>query len=223
MSADPKSGKRARPPREGRERELDLHGKRLKAFFADAPAGLAIIDAQFRYREINEKLARTHGGSVAENLGKTVSQVLPELAPTIEPVLRRVLTTGRPALNFETSGRTPSQPGVVRHWVASYFPLEGPDGTPDSVGTIVVEVTERKREEGVIRALLRIAEKLTSTLDVDALMDSLVVEAIALVQGEGGCGGLRGPDGLVCRKYFRAGQAVPWEYTFLSDTGCPDG
>ena len=63
------------------ERELALREQQLKSFFTSAPAGLAIIDAQLRYREINETLARTHGGSVEDNLGKSVSELLPELAP----------------------------------------------------------------------------------------------------------------------------------------------
>lgn len=221
MKSGPKGGRHVRPSIANPDRELTLDEKRLKAFFTAAPAGLAIIDAQLRYREINETLARTHGGSVEGSLGKTVSNVLPELAPTIEPILRRVLTTGHPALNFETSGKTPSQPGVIRHWVASYFPLEGADGKPDSVGAIVVEITDHKREESTIGALLRIAEKLASTQDPDALMDFLVIEAIALMQAEGGCGGLRGPEGLVCHKYFREGRAVPWEYTFPPGHGLP--
>lgn len=221
MSSGPKGGRHVRPSIANPDRELALHEKRLKAFFTAAPAGLAIVDARLRYREINETLARTHGVSVEDHLGKTVGDVLSELAPTIEPILRRVLTTGHPVLNFEISGKTPSQPGVIRHWVASYFPLEGTEGKPDSVGVIVVEITDQKRDQNTIHALLRIAEKLASILDPDALMDSLITEAIALIQAEGGCGGLRSPDGMVCHKYFREGRAVPWEYTFPPGHGLP--
>lgn len=203
------------------ESELALNEERFKSFFASAPAGLAIIDAGLRCRTINKALARTHGVSASDNLGKSVSELLPELASTIEPVLHRVLTTGQPALSFEASGKTPSRLGVTRHWLASCFPLEGPNGMPDSVGAIVVEISELKRIEEAQQALLRVAEKLNSTLDVDKLLDSLVIEAIRLVQAEGGCAGIRGPEGMVCHKYFRHGVAVPWEYAFPPGHGLP--
>jgi PAS domain S-box-containing protein len=144
--------------RKALEQELALREKALKSFFTAAPAGLAIMDGQLRFHHINETLAEMHGLPLEKHLGKTVIEVLPNLAPLIEPILRRVLATGEPALNFEASGETPSQPGVVRHWVASYFPVDEKHGKPDSVGAIVVEVTERKRAEEVAKKQARLLD-----------------------------------------------------------------
>lgn len=138
---------------ESRTLRHELAHGHLKSFFASAPAGLAILDSDLRYLQLNETLARTHGRPVEENLGKSIREVLPKLAPVIEPIALRVLATGEPALNFEASGETPARPGVLRHWRASYFPILGLDGRPAAIGVIVVEVTEQKRAEEEIRRL----------------------------------------------------------------------
>src|SRR5712692_2022751 len=120
---------------------------RLDAFFTAAPAGLAILDRELRYVQLNDTLAQMNGRSVAEHLGRSVREVLPELAPSLEPILQRILRLGEPALNIEVSGETPAQPGVTRYWMASYFPLPGARGTPEGIGAIVLEDTARRRAE----------------------------------------------------------------------------
>ena len=124
---------------------------RLKAFFASSPAGLAILDTKLRYLVVNETLARVNGRSVEEHIGKTVREVLPAFAPVGEPVLERVLATGEPVLNVELSGETPAQPGVIRHWVASYFPIFDHGGKPVAIGGTVVEITKRKQLEQALQ------------------------------------------------------------------------
>lgn len=146
------------------EQELASRERALESFFTSAPAGLAIMDSRLRFLHISETLAQWHGLSVEEHLGKTVREVLPKFAPVIEPILRRVLTTGEPALNFEASGETPAQPGVLRYWIASYFPVAKKLG--DGVGAIVVEVSERKLVEEKFRRLVE------SILDALVMIDS---------------------------------------------------
>src|SRR6266576_3215264 len=118
----------------------------LDCFFTAAPAGLAILDRELCYRQLNETLALMNGRSVAEHLGKPVREVLPAIAPTLEPLLGRILETGEPALNVEVTGETPAQPGIIRYWRASYFPLAS-----DGIGAIVVEDTARRHAERALR------------------------------------------------------------------------
>src|SRR2546430_15456184 len=86
-----------------------------------------------------------NGPSVAEHLGKSVREVLPELALRLEPMLQRILATGEPALNIEVTGETPAQPGVTRYWMAYYFSLPGTSSELQRIGAIVVEETGRRR------------------------------------------------------------------------------
>ncbi|MDP3911501.1 MAG: PAS domain-containing protein, partial [Gemmatimonadales bacterium] len=117
------------------------------AFFTAAPAGLAILDRELRYVQLNETLAAMNGLSVQEHLGSPVREVLPALAPVVEPILQQILATGEPALNIEVSGESLAQTGATRHWLASYFPLPGRGGRPAGIGAIVVEDTGRRRAE----------------------------------------------------------------------------
>src|SRR2546428_9742430 len=95
----------------------------LAAFFPAAPAGLAILDRELRYVQLNETLALMNGPPVADHLGRSVREVLPAIATTLEPMLQGILDTGEPVLNIELSGETPAQPGVTRYWRAAYFSL----------------------------------------------------------------------------------------------------
>lgn len=133
--------------RKALERELVLRQTRFDAFFTAAPASMFIFDEQLRFVQVNEKLAETTGVSVAEHLGKTVREVIPEMIDTLQPMLQQVLVTNQPFLNVEVSGTTVNEPGVLRDWLASYFPLPGPDGKPIGVGGVAIEITDRKKAE----------------------------------------------------------------------------
>ena len=123
------------------------HERQLTSFFTGATAGLAILDRRLRYVHVNDTLAKSNGVPVQEHLGRTVHEILPQLAPIVAPYLQRVLGEGERVLNVEFSGETPSEPGIERYWIASYFPIAGPDGGIEGIGAIVVEITERKRAE----------------------------------------------------------------------------
>src|SRR2546421_1831197 len=132
------------PPHPPRDMPASRTGDlRLDAFFTTAPAGLAILDRELRYVQLNETLALMNGRPVADHVGKSVREVLPAIAATLEPLLQRILDTGEPVLNIELSGETPAQPGVTRYWRAPYFPLpaRGPRGEngPRGIRTVGVE------------------------------------------------------------------------------------
>ena len=131
--------------RKNLERELALRQARFDAFFAAAPASMFIFDDHLRFVQVNEKMAETTGPSVAEHLGKTVREVVPEMVHTLEPMLQQILATNQPFLNIEVSGTNVNQPGAIRDWLASYFPLPGEDGKPIGVGGVAVEITDRKQ------------------------------------------------------------------------------
>ena len=133
------------------ESELALREQRLNSFFQNATAGLCILDPDLRYVQINEMLAKVNGYPVEQHIGRTLGEMLPELAPTLEPLLRRILATGESILNHEVSGETPGEPGVIRDWIVSYFPILGAGRRPAGIGSVVVEITDQKRAEQSLR------------------------------------------------------------------------
>jgi two-component system sensor histidine kinase/response regulator len=149
------------------QEQVALRERQLNSFFRGATAGLALLDKDMRYVQINGTLAEINGIPIERHLGRTVREVVPRLAPALEPVFRRVLTSGEPVLNFEVTGETPSQPGIPRHWILSYFPIAGADGISNAVGAIVVEITVQRRAELRIQHL---NEVLRAVRDVGELI-----------------------------------------------------
>ncbi|MDY7012031.1 MAG: PAS domain-containing protein [Cyanobacteriota bacterium] len=125
----------------------------FNAFFQGASVGLVILDPQLRYLQINTALAEIDGVPLEEYQGKTIEDILPDLASTLIPLYRQVLETKEPISKTSLSGETPKQPGVVRYWEASYFPLFGEDENdqPLGVGGVVVEMSDRVRAEEALR------------------------------------------------------------------------
>jgi PAS domain S-box-containing protein len=127
----------------------------VEAIYATAPVGLCFVDTDFRYLSINERLAEIDGKSVEEHLERTVREVMPELADMVEPILRNVIETGEPTLNTERSVATAHEPGVIRHFIASYYPIKNGGGRVLGVNVVVMEITERKKIEEELERLLR--------------------------------------------------------------------
>jgi PAS domain S-box-containing protein len=125
--------------------------EQLEQIYRTAPVGLCLVDRDLRYRFINERLAAINGLPVADHLGRTVGEVIPEIAPAIVPVYRRVLETAVPVLAVEITGKTPADPLSERSWIVSYYPVKSEDGEVVAVNTVVQDITSRKRMEQALR------------------------------------------------------------------------
>ena len=58
----------------------------LEILYRTAPVGLCLLDTDLRFVSINERLAKINGLSVAEHIGHTLREVVPEIADTVEPI-----------------------------------------------------------------------------------------------------------------------------------------
>lgn len=82
----------------------------------DAPIGLCDLDTDLRYVHVNKWLARINGLPVEAHLGKTIGEVLPDVAAGVEPQLREVITTGQPVVAGAVRAETSAHPGVKRDY-----------------------------------------------------------------------------------------------------------
>jgi PAS domain S-box-containing protein len=124
----------------------------LAAIYNDAPIGLAVIGTDFRYQRINARLAEMNGVPVEAHLGRTMREVVPELADIAEALVRQVAETGKPVVNHEMEGATAAEPGVTRSFTEHWTPIFGPDGRVVAVNIVVEEITARKRAEERLRS-----------------------------------------------------------------------
>ncbi|HYT26803.1 MAG TPA: PAS domain-containing protein, partial [Actinomycetota bacterium] len=117
----------------------------LDAWFATAPAGIAVLDTELRIVRANEALAEAAGRPVRALVGRTLPAAVPGLPTEVPAVLHRVLATGEPVVDHEL--RVDAGGGRGRHWLASFHPVRGDDGPVLGIGVIVQEITERKLAE----------------------------------------------------------------------------
>jgi PAS domain S-box-containing protein len=121
----------------------------LELIYQQVPAGLAFLDQQLRYVKINERLAKLHACPVPEHIGRTLREVLPEQADAFEHLLLYAMETGEPLENLEFHCDMPDQPGVIRDWLASYYPVH--TTKMRGVNVVMMEITDRKRAEAALR------------------------------------------------------------------------
>jgi PAS domain S-box-containing protein len=150
----------------------------LDAILTSAPTAIGIWDRDLRFVRVNDALARLNNLPAEEHIGKTLWEVIPDMAPVLEPVYRSVVETGEPIVRHEAStdlGAT--RLGDDRHWLSSYFPVKTPDGAILGVGAVIMEITERKMAEEMAAARARqqadvaeLGQLALAGADVEALM-----------------------------------------------------
>jgi diguanylate cyclase (GGDEF)-like protein/PAS domain S-box-containing protein len=135
----------------------------LDAFFEHAAAGFAFLDRDLRHVRVNEPLAEMLGIPADELRGKTVRQIAPHLADTLEPLLRRVLESGKPLEGIELASRDGQ-----RHYLVSYYAIDGAEDTL-GLGETVVEVTRLKDVERRLEETNRSLQVLATTDELTQL------------------------------------------------------
>ncbi len=132
-----------------RAAEVSAHAAlaELQAIYDSAPVGLCVLDTEMRWVRINSAMAGMNGFPVTAHIGRTLRELLPEIAGSIEAMARRVIEAGEALLGQEIVGQTPAQPGVTRVWQTNWTPLGGAAGRPTAVNVVVQEVTEKRATE----------------------------------------------------------------------------
>ncbi|MER3553376.1 MAG: hypothetical protein C4331_03240 [Meiothermus sp.] len=145
--------------------------ERLEILVGGAPLGVAQLDSQLRYLEVNEALARFNGLRREDHPGRSLAEVI---GPNAEPVValcHQVLRTGEPVLQRQLEFETPAGRS---YWEVSLYPIRGGAGVT-GLGLEAQDVTERE----VAAQELRRSEKL--------LQDSIdsLTSHIAILDGAG--------------------------------------
>ncbi|MGY3892482.1 sensor domain-containing protein [Aeromonas enterica] len=120
-----------------------LNVNELQQLFELAPFGIGVFDRHFRCRGINQTLADLNGLSREDHYGKYLREIVPTLAPVLEPLFQQIISSGVPQVELNLSGHTAAHQGQLRHWQAIYSPMLDDWGTPDGILTIVRDVTEQ--------------------------------------------------------------------------------
>ena len=154
------------PPREDVQAQLrrsEEQARRqlaeIQAYYDTAPVGLFAMDQELRFLRINERMAAVNGLPAAAHLGRTLREMAPYIADSVEPRFRQVLASGEPLLNVEHREPTPDRPGAPRVWLESTYPVRNPAGQVIGISGVVEEVTELKHAEEQWRASEALARR----------------------------------------------------------------
>jgi signal transduction histidine kinase len=151
---------------------------------ANAPIGFAFFDRKTRYVRMNQFLAEMDQLTISHHLGRAVQEIFPGSVGTqLAHAIEHVFASGEPIRELEIHGELPTVPLSPRIWLISLYPVRTggdrpaepagvalpkdgrvlqPQATTPSprwVGAVIVDATERKLSE----ELLRRTEKLAAT------------------------------------------------------------
>lgn len=127
----------------------DERFSQLRAIYDGAPVGLAFVNTQLRYVNLNQRLAQANGKPVQDHLGRKVSEVLPPgLYAQVEPYILRALQ-GESLAPVELIKAAPGQP--VRTLMASYQSVRDEVGEILGVCISVADITAVKEKEAALR------------------------------------------------------------------------
>jgi anti-sigma regulatory factor (Ser/Thr protein kinase) len=145
----------------------------LGPLIADAPIGLALVDAEFRYVFINATQAGFNELPVAEHQGQTVRDILGDATwEQLAPFFARSLS-GQALRAQEVTYRSLRQPETQRHYLVSFYPVRSDRRTVTGVGTVVTDITERKQSEALIAGQNHILEGIATDAPLLQTLTSL--------------------------------------------------
>src|SRR3954469_1704875 len=157
----------------------------------NAPVGMAILDSDLRYVHINAALAELDGHGVEEHIGRRLEEMVPaDVVERIVPEIRRVLETGETSHGIEFRRGTPEDPRALE---ATYFPVNG-----NTVGALVLDMTDRDRALARARYLARAGAALGSSLELGDTLERIVSLAVPEV-ADWAFVELVQPDGSIAR------------------------
>jgi PAS domain S-box-containing protein len=124
----------------------------LQLLYETAPIGLAFLTPDCRYLQINRHLTEICGLSVADHIGRSVRDTVPQVADQVEHIVQTILQTGKSISGIEVKGQRVDGGNAERVWITHWHPLGAPDGTVLGINVVAEEITARKRAEAALAA-----------------------------------------------------------------------
>jgi len=155
---------------EARERSAEI-----EAIYNSAPVGLCFLGPDLRYIRVNQRLADINGIPVTDHIGKTVHEIVPQLAVRAEEIYEHICQSGKPVFNAEFNWASASEPHLNRHWNEHWSPIKNVNGDLVGINVAVHDITERKEAEDMLqKAQERLEEKVAErTTRLDLLTEQL--------------------------------------------------
>ncbi|MGW1620826.1 SpoIIE family protein phosphatase [Streptomyces sp. NPDC002172] len=152
-----------------------------ESLLARAPIGIVVYDAQLRCVWVNDAMERHDGVPRHRRFGRGLKDSLPAVeAEALEVVMRQVLESGTTTLH-EYRAWPPADRRREHAFSASFFCLQGADGTPQGVCSMTVDVTGNRRARERLAILSEASTHIGTTLDVMRTGQELAELAVPLL------------------------------------------
>ena len=136
----------------------------LQLIYETAPVGLAFLSTDCRYLMINQHLTEICGISIDDHLGRSVREMVPQVAEQVEQIVQHIVRSGEPITGVEVNGQRPDGSNVDRVWITYWHPLKSHDGEVIGVNVAAEEITDRKRAEAERAAMHHRLQQLNESL-----------------------------------------------------------
>jgi PAS domain S-box-containing protein len=144
----------------------------LQLIYETAPVGLAFLSTDCRYLMINQHLTEICGLSIADHIGRSVRETVPQVADQVERIVQQIVRSGEPVTGVEVAGQRADGSNVDRVWVTYWHPLKDHGGAVLGINVAAEEVTERKRADAhramMEERLRRLNETLAERVEAQA-------------------------------------------------------
>ncbi|MCZ6526311.1 MAG: PAS domain S-box protein [Gammaproteobacteria bacterium] len=163
------------------ERKLNEQYTELKSIYSTSPVGMCLMDTDLRFLKCNEKLAKINGIPAADHIGRTLREIVPEIADKMESVYHKVIETGEPIIDVEASITAGDDSHKKRVFSACYYPIKSVDGVIQGVSSIVQEITQRKEAEESLQRLhkqleMRVQERTKELTEANVKLRNEITE-----------------------------------------------
>jgi PAS domain S-box-containing protein len=134
---------------------LDAHPterlSQLRAIYDSAPVGLAFIDCDLQYVNLNQQLAQMNGQRVQAHLGRNVSDIVPPATyKQFEPYLKRALRgEAFPSIEVQTAPEAVGEP--AKTLMVSYQPVRDEASEILGVCVSIADISAMKQKEEALR------------------------------------------------------------------------
>ena len=153
--------------------------EQLAAMYDASPIGLAILDRDLRYIQINGHLAALNGVSPADHIGRTVHEIVPDISEQAVAAFNRVLA-GEEICGIELVGPTLARPDRTSVWRQNWVPLRDEYGAIVGVAVSCEDVSEEHRAQRAVAALNRINTALAAEHDLERLVQMVTDAGVEL-------------------------------------------
>ncbi|MEJ6396446.1 CheR family methyltransferase [Yoonia sp. 208BN28-4] len=156
----------------------EIQRNEVEQIYRSSPMAMGLIATDMTYVRLNEKLAEINGVPADQHIGRTIEEIIPEVAEHTKRLVQQVLETRLPIFGERVHGSTRTDPNNRRVWESDWLPFYT-DGELTGVSVNVRDVTDQVETADNLRQIMRELEHRVKNMlsNVNALINRASREA----------------------------------------------